>query len=114
MYLISTRLNLFNIMGDLKMSNKTRKQKEDLRRELVRDVALYYTETQATVRKTAQVFGKSKTWIHNVLKKDVAKMFPEFADDVNSLIETNKNERHMRGGLAAAISNQKRKKNGGK
>jgi putative DeoR family transcriptional regulator (stage III sporulation protein D) len=63
-------------------------------------VAQHILNTSDTVRQTAQVFGISKSTVH----KDVAERLPrinqEMADQVKSILDKNKAERHIRGGEA--------------
>lgn len=55
---------------------------------------------KSTVRETARVFGISKSTVH----KDVVERLPQFnkplADMVRRVLEENKSERHIRGGIA--------------
>ena len=63
-------------------------------------VAQHILNTSDTVRQTAQVFGISKSTVH----KDVAERLPrideQLAEEVKSILEKNKAERHIRGGEA--------------
>lgn len=63
-------------------------------------VANHILQTSDTVRQTAEIFGISKSTVH----KDVAERLPrinkELADQVKTVLEQNKAERHIRGGEA--------------
>jgi len=63
-------------------------------------VAQHILQTSDTVRRTAEVFGISKSTVH----KDVAERLPrisqEMADQVKDILDKNKAERHLRGGEA--------------
>lgn len=63
-------------------------------------MALYIIENRATVRTAAQKFGVSKSTVH----KDLAERLPTFNRtlylQVKQVLETNKAERHIRGGMA--------------
>jgi putative DeoR family transcriptional regulator (stage III sporulation protein D) len=63
-------------------------------------VARHILQTSDTVRRTAEVFGISKSTVH----KDVAERLPriskELAEEVRSILDRNKAERHLRGGEA--------------
>ena len=74
--------------------------KEEMRKLLVKEVATYYITSQSTLRKTASVFGRSKSWVHGILQIEVEKRCPELQEDVLRVIERNKQERHIRGGYA--------------
>ena len=63
-------------------------------------LALYIIENRATVRTAAQRFGVSKSTVH----KDLADRLPAFNRtlylQVKEVLEENKAQRHIRGGLA--------------
>ena len=63
-------------------------------------LALYILENRATVRSAAQKFGISKSSVH----KDLAERLPAFNRtlylQVKEVLEQNKAERHIRGGIA--------------
>lgn len=63
-------------------------------------IAQHILNTSDTVRQTAEVFGISKSTVH----KDVAERLPrideKLAQDVKTILEKNKAERHIRGGEA--------------
>lgn len=64
------------------------------------DLALYIIEQKATVRGAAGQFGISKSTVH----KDLSQRLPAFNRplylQVREVLELNKAERHIRGGLA--------------
>ena len=63
-------------------------------------LALYIVENKATVRAAAQKFGISKSTVH----KDLSERLPAFNkpmfEQVKHVLEENKAERHIRGGIA--------------
>ena len=63
-------------------------------------LALYIIENRATVRAAAQKFGISKSTVH----KDISERLPNFNRrlylQVKEVLEINKAQRHIRGGLA--------------
>lgn len=63
-------------------------------------LAVYMIETGATVRSAAQHFGISKSTVH----KDLSQRLPQYNrglyEQVRHVLETNKQERHIRGGMA--------------
>ena len=63
-------------------------------------LALYIIENRTTVRAAAQKFGVSKSTVH----KDLAERLPQFNRtlylQVKGVLEENKAERHIRGGIA--------------
>lgn len=74
--------------------------KEEIRRQLVREVATYYVESGNTMRKTATIFGKSKSWVHGILRLEVKEKCPDLLSNVDKAINVNKKARALRGGLA--------------
>ena len=63
-------------------------------------LAVYIIETGATVRATAQHFGISKSTVHKDLQQRLCKCNPALYAQVRPVLELNKQERHIRGGLA--------------
>ncbi len=63
-------------------------------------LALYILENRTTVRAAAQKFGISKSTVH----KDISERLPMFnralSLQVRQVLEENKAERHIRGGIA--------------
>lgn len=63
-------------------------------------IANYIVENGATVRQTAKAFGISKSTVH----KDVTERLPyvngALAKEARKVLEVNKSERHIRGGMA--------------
>ena len=62
--------------------------------------AEYIIETKATVRQTARKFGVSKSTVHKDVSERLKKINPKLYRQVKELMDTNKQERHIRGGLA--------------
>ena len=64
------------------------------------DLALYIIEHQATVRSAAKQIGISKSTVH----KDLSQRLPAFNRalylQVKEVLDLNKAERHIRGGIA--------------
>ncbi len=64
------------------------------------DVARYIVENRSTVRAAAKEFGISKSTVHKDITQRLEKVNPSLFDQVRVLLDTNKAERHIRGGLA--------------
>ena len=64
------------------------------------DLAVYMIETGATVRSAAQKFGISKSTVHKDLTVRLAGHHPELFRQVRKVLDQNKQQRHIRGGLA--------------
>ena len=60
----------------------------------------YIIENNATVRKTAEKFGIRKSTVHKDVSEKLAKIQPKLYSEVKKVLEINKQERHIRGGLA--------------
>lgn len=63
-------------------------------------VARYIIETGDTVRKTAKVFNISKSTVHKDISDRLEKINSVLAKEAREVLDLNKNERHIRGGLA--------------
>ena len=68
--------------------------------ERVIESAIYIIEHNATVRQTAKQFGVSKSTVHKDVSERLVQINPGLAADVRSVLEKNKKERHIRGGMA--------------
>lgn len=60
----------------------------------------FMVANNSTVRSAAKVFGVSKSTVHKDLTERLPKIAPELFKDVKKILEKNKSERHIRGGLA--------------
>ena len=60
----------------------------------------YVIETGATVRSAAQKFGISKSTVHKDLTQRLKRINRALYRDVRKVLERNKEERHLRGGMA--------------
>lgn len=70
-----------------------------------RAVALgeYVAATGATVRRAAQKFGISKSTVHKDLTQRLKRLNHSLYEEVQSVLMTNKQERHIRGGQATRL-----------
>ena len=80
-------------------------------------IAEYIIEQSATVRQTAKAFGVSKSTVHKDVAERLLKINPVLSVQVKCVLEKNKLERHIRGGLATrrkyeqiAMMNHKKEK----
>lgn len=64
------------------------------------ELAVYIIETGATVRTTAQHFGISKSTVHKDLSQRLPCCNKGLYQQVRSVLEQNKAQRHIRGGMA--------------
>ena len=63
-------------------------------------LAIYMLEKKATVRQTAEHFGISKSTVHKDVTISLEKVNRVLHGQIGELLDTNKRERHIRGGLA--------------
>lgn len=64
------------------------------------DLAVYIIENKATVRAAAKKFGISKSTVHKDLSERLEYINRPLYLQVKEVLEFNKAERHIRGGLA--------------
>ena len=64
------------------------------------DLAVYIVENKATVRAAAKQFGISKSTVHKDLTERLKTVNPALYRQVRELLDINKAERHLRGGMA--------------
>lgn len=64
------------------------------------NLANYIIEANATVRQTAKQFGISKSTVHKDISERLIHVNPNLAREVRVILEQNKAERHIRGGMA--------------
>lgn len=74
------------------------------------ELATYIIETGATVRTAAQHFGISKSTVH----KDLSQRLPQYNmrlyQQVRQVLDINKSQRHIRGGMATRRKYQLQKR----
>ena len=64
------------------------------------EIANYIIETNATVRQTAKKFGISKSTVHKDVTDRLVRINPALAGQARLVLDINKSERHIRGGMA--------------
>lgn len=64
------------------------------------EIAGYIVETKATVRQAAKKFGISKSTVHKDVTERLGQLNPTLAAEARKVLDVNKSERHIRGGLA--------------
>ena len=73
------------------------------------ELAEYILNTGATVRATAKYFGISKSTVHKDLSQRLPQCNKVLYENVRVILEQNKAERHIRGGLATKRKYEKHK-----
>ncbi len=64
------------------------------------EIGQYIVDYQATVRQTARQFGISKSTVHKDITERLLVVNPLLAREARVILDINKSERHIRGGLA--------------
>lgn len=67
------------------------------------ELAHYIINTKDTVRGAAIKFGVSKSTVHKDVSDRLVKINPGLAHEVREILDENKAERHIRGGLATKL-----------
>ena len=73
---------------------------KDYIEERVLELAHYIVSTNSTVRAAAKKFRVSKSTVHKDVTERLLEINPGLAADVKAVLENNKAERHLRGGMA--------------
>ena len=64
------------------------------------EIANYIIEHKATVRQAAKHYGISKSTVHKDISDRLCQVNPALAAETRKIIDVNKSERHIRGGMA--------------
>ena len=73
---------------------------KDYIEERAMNIATYIIENNATVRQTAKKFGVSKSTVHKDVTDRLMQVNPNLAREARKVLDVNKSERHIRGGMA--------------
>lgn len=76
---------------------------KDYIEERVLELARYIIETNSTVRSAAKKFRVSKSTVHKDITERLLEINPALAHEVKIVLDSNKAERHIRGGLATQM-----------
>ncbi len=76
----------------------------------MKEMGVYIVEKSSTVSKTAERFGVSKSTVHKDLTVYLKKINFSLYNEVQTILQKNKSERHLRGGLATKLKYQNNKK----
>ena len=63
-------------------------------------IANYIIDYNATVRQTPKAFGVSKSTVHKDVTERLSQINPSLAKEARKVLDVNKSERHIRGGMA--------------
>ena len=64
------------------------------------DIANYIIDNNATVRQAAREFKVSKSTVHKDCTERLVQINPSLSKRVRQILDVNKQERHIRGGMA--------------
>lgn len=64
------------------------------------ELAEYIVENKTTVRAAAKQFGVSKSAVHMDVARRLRSLNPQLYSEVREILDINKAQRHIRGGLA--------------
>ena len=67
------------------------------------ELAHYIIDSKDTVRGAAKKFGISKSTVHKDVSERLEKINPVLAKEVRKILDENKAERHIRGGMATKL-----------
>ena len=67
------------------------------------NLAHYIIDSKDTVRGAAKKFGVSKSTVHKDVSERLEKINPFLAQEVRAILDENKAERHIRGGMATKL-----------
>ena len=73
---------------------------KDYIKERAIGIANYIIDNNATVRQTAKAYGVSKSTVHKDVTERLMQVNPTLALEARKVLDLNKSERHIRGGLA--------------
>lgn len=68
--------------------------------ERAMEIARYIIDNNTTVRQAAKHFGISKSTVHKDVTELLVQVNPSLAAEARKVLDVNKSERHIRGGLA--------------
>ena len=72
-------------------------------------LAQYIIDSKDTVRGAAKKFGISKSTVHKDVSERLLKINPALAKEVRVILDENKAERHIRGGMATKLKYSNKK-----
>jgi len=91
------------------ISHNTYSKNKQTIEERATELARYIIDTKDTVRGTAKKFGISKSTVHKDVSDRLTKISPSLAQEVRIILDENKAERNIRGGMATKLKYIKKK-----
>ncbi len=81
--------------------------KNDSIEKRVIHLAHYIIDSKDTVRGAAKKFGVSKSTVHKDMSERLKEVSPSLYEEVRKVLDENKAERHIRGGMATKLKYSK-------
>ena len=72
-------------------------------------LAHYIIDSKDTIRGAAKKYGVSKSTVHKDVSERLLKINPGLASEVRAILNENKAERHIRGGMATKLKYSQKK-----
>ena len=91
-----------NVMHNLSASKRGIAGKISIEERSI-ELAHYIIDSKDTVRGAAKKFGISKSTVHKDVSERLKKINPSLAKQVRVVLDENKAERHIRGGMATKM-----------
>ncbi len=89
------------------LHNSSMVSKKEIEERAIR-LAEYIIDSKDTVRGTAKKFCISKSTVHKDVTERLTQINPTLAKEVREILDENKAERHIRGGMATKLKYMKR------
>lgn len=90
------------ISHNLPVTNRKLTGKQSIEERAI-SLAHYIIDSKDTVRGTAAKFGISKSTVHKDVSERLCSINPSLAQEVREILDENKAERHIRGGMATKL-----------
>lgn len=90
------------ISHNLPVTNRKLTGKQSIEERAI-SLAHYIIDSKDTVRGTAAKFGISKSTVHKDVSERLCNINPGLAQEVREILDENKAERHIRGGMATKL-----------
>lgn len=90
------------ISHNLLVTNRKLTGKQSIEERAI-SLAHYIIDSKDTVRGTAAKFGISKSTVHKDVSERLCNINPALAQEVREILDENKAERHIRGGMATKL-----------
>lgn len=91
-----------NVMHNLSANKRVVAGKISIEERSI-ELAHYIIDSKDTVRGAAKKFGISKSTVHKDVSERLKKINPSLAKQVRVVLDENKAERHIRGGMATKM-----------